>query len=205
MKFSVPIAFLAVLTSALAQSTAAPGYFTDTTTLPNNNTFSFGQHYAVLNLDLINGFVSGVNTTAEGQAFISSTAKWISAVHAQSPQPLSIFTRFYFSNSQRPEISPSDPFAADVTALGNVTETSPQGMLYPAFVPAPNDVVLQKTRYYAGAGNGLEEILASQKIDTVILVSSCHKGKIVTLISGIIVWSSYSWCYCQHRIQAFRP
>lgn len=29
--------------------------------------------------------------------------------------------------------------------------------------------MLQKTRYYAGAGNGLEEILSSQQIDTVIL------------------------------------
>lgn len=172
MKFSVPITILAALTSALAQSTTAPGYFTDITTLPNNHTFSFGQHYAVLNLDMINALVAGVNTTAEGQAWISSTAKWISAVHAQSPQPLSIFTRIYFSNSQRPEIGPSDPFAADVASLGNITETSPEGMLFPAFVPAPNDVVLQKARYYAGAGNALEEILASQKIDTVILVSS---------------------------------
>lgn len=158
-------------TSTSSQSTSTPGYFTDFSTLPGNNTFSFGRHYAVLNLDLIVGLVSGIADTPSGQTFINCTAKWISAVHSQSPPPLSIFTRIYFSNAYRPEIGPATPFGAAVAALGNATSTSPQSQLYPAFVPSGGDVVLQKSRYYAGAGNGLEEILASQQIDTVILVS----------------------------------
>lgn len=92
-------------------------------------------------------------------------------VHRQSPPPLSIFTRIYFSNELRPEIAPDIAFAKAVAALGNATESSPQGQLYPAFKPLDNyDVVMKKTRYYAGSGNAMEQILSTQKIDTVILV-----------------------------------
>lgn len=169
---SIASSLLALATLATA---ATPGYFTDTSTLAGNDTFTFGTHYAVLNLDLIEALVSSINTTAAGASFISCTRSWITAVHAQSPPPLSIFTRIYFSNAQRPEIGPQTPFGAVAAGLGNVTESSAAGMLYDAFVPLEGyDVVLQKTRYYAGAGNGLEEILRSQLIDTVILVSSFH-------------------------------
>lgn len=173
MKFTTVSSLLSVAASTVtAAATAAqtPGYYTDFTTLPNNNTFSFGRHYAVLNLDMINGLVASVNTTAEGQAWIASTANWIDVVHAQKPVPLSIFTRIFFSNAYRPEIGPATPFAAAVAGLGNATRDSPQSQLYPAFKTVPSDVDLQKTRYYAGVGNGLEEILAAQQIDTVILV-----------------------------------
>lgn len=92
---------------------------------------------------------------------------------------MSIFTRIYFANTQRPEISANDPFAEAVSLLGNITVSSPAGQIYPAFRPLDNwDVVLQKVRYYAGAGNSLEEILASQKIDTVILVSGPQRKSI---------------------------
>lgn len=180
MKFLASASALAALAAAASTSTSSasssastttPGYFTNFSTLAGNNTFSFGNHYAVLNLDLINGIVGSVNNTAAGAAFINSTATWIAAVHAQHPPPLTFFTRIYFSNAYKPEIGPTTPFAAAVAALGNATADSPQSQLYPAFVPAGGDVVLQKARYYGGAGNALEEILASQLIDTVILVS----------------------------------
>ena len=50
------------------------------------------------------------------------------------------------------------------------TPDDPNTELYPAFVPTGDDVVQQKIRYYAGTANNLELILASQKIDTIILV-----------------------------------
>lgn len=157
-----------------ASSTATPGYFTNFTTI-TNSTFDFGQHYAVLNLDLMNAFVLSVASTNEGAQFISSTAKWIDAVHAQSPAPLSIFTRIYFLNHQTPEIGPQTPFATAAAALGDVTAADNVTMIYPAFtVKEDYDVVLQKTRYYAGYGNELESILRSQLIDTVILVCNVH-------------------------------
>lgn len=169
--------------AATAAATATPGYFTNFTTLPGNNTFSFGRNYAVLNLDMITGLVGYVNETAAGKAWIHSVALWINATHAQNPPPLSIFTRIYFQNTRKPEIGPKTPFAAAIGALGNATTSSPQSQLYPAFVELPDyDVDLQKTRYYAGAGNELEEILSSQLIDTVILVrtpwSMCSSGNI---------------------------
>jgi len=120
---------------------------------------------------MINGLVGSISSTAAGQAWINSCALWINATHAQNPPPLSIFTRIYFANTRKPEIGPQTPFGAVAAALGNATSASPQSQLYPAFIELPDyDVDLQKTRYYAGAGNELEEILSSQLIDTVILV-----------------------------------
>lgn len=70
-----------------------------------------------------------------------------------------------------PEISTSSPFYSALAGLGNITESDVETQLYPAFKPLPDyDVVLQKTRYYAGTGNTLVQILRNQKIDTVILV-----------------------------------
>lgn len=40
---------------------------------------SFGKHYAVLNLDLMEAIVAPIANTTEGKKFISSTAKWIDA------------------------------------------------------------------------------------------------------------------------------
>jgi hypothetical protein len=157
------------VTSSSAASATDLGYLSvDAST--TNSSFSFGEHYAVLNLDLINALVSSVNGTTAGDAFISNVATWINAVHQQTPPPLSIFTRIYFSNTYRPEISPEDPYYQVINPLGNVTEDSFETQLNPLFSPLPQDVVLRKSRYYAGDGNSLEEILRSQKIDTVILV-----------------------------------
>ncbi|KAI5363281.1 Putative isochorismatase [Septoria linicola] len=119
-----------------------------------------------------------VNTTA-GKAFINSTATWIDAVHAQKPPPLSIFTRIFFSNARQPEIGPKSPFAQVASSLG--TSNDSNTFIYPAFRvnEAAGDVVLQKTRYYAGAGNGLEEILRAQQIDTVVLSGIRTSGVIL--------------------------
>ncbi|KAK5136609.1 hypothetical protein LTR08_002623 [Meristemomyces frigidus] len=175
-------ALLSALTLTTAQSTT-PGYDCMPTcipsTIPANQTLSFGRHYAVLNLDLINALVGALSNTSAGAAFISNTARWIDAVHAQNPPPLSIFTRIYFTNSHKPEIGPTTPFGKVGGALGTANESDT--MIYPAFHvdEAAGDAVLQKTRYYAGAGNGLEEILRAQHIDTVILSGIRTSGVIL--------------------------
>lgn len=70
-----------------------------------------------------------------------------------------------------PEISTSSPFYSVLAGLGNITESDVETKLYPAFKPLPDyDVVLRKTRYFAGMGNTLVQILRNQKIDTVVLV-----------------------------------
>ncbi|KAK5121764.1 hypothetical protein LTR85_004639 [Meristemomyces frigidus] len=178
-------ALLSVASAVHAQSSStAPGYDCYPTCIPStvlaNQSLSFGRHYAVLNLDLINALVSPLANTSAGAAFISNTACWIDAVHAQNPPPLSIFTRIYFSNAHKPELGPLTPFAAVGGALG--TANSSETMLYPAFHvdEAAGDTVLQKTRYYAGAGNGLEEILRAQQIDTVVLSGIRTSGVILS-------------------------
>lgn len=168
----------AALTGSLAyaqSSSMSPGYTCMPTciesTVPSNETLSFGRHYAVLNLDYIEAIAGAVVNTTAGDAFLSSSANWIDTVHAQDPPPLSIYTRIYFSAPTQPEIGPNAPFADVAGSLG--TSDDPLTELVPPIQSRVNetlnDVVLSKTRYYAGAGNPLEEILRTQKIDTVVL------------------------------------
>ncbi|KAK1148071.1 hypothetical protein N8T08_010706 [Aspergillus melleus] len=152
-----------------AQPGTKPVYLSNQALAVENSPPDFGNHFAVLNLDLIDAIVANVNTTDEGKKWINNTAKWIDVVHKQTPQLLNIFTRIYFSTSQRPEVGPDTPFASVAKGLGNLTESSPKSHIYKAFKTQDDDAVVPKTRYYAGAGNSIEEILNSQKIDTVIL------------------------------------
>ena len=169
----------------LAQSTT-PGYDTGNipSTIPANesDSLNFGTHYAILNLDLITGLVAQVNSSASGSTFISSVSRWIDAVHALQSRPLTIFTRIYFSNALKPEVGPNAPFAKTVAGLGNATAATLITEVYPAFHVDEDggDIVLQKTRYYAGAGNGLEEILSTQGIDTVIMSGIRTSGVIMS-------------------------
>jgi hypothetical protein len=144
-------------TSTSTTSSSGLGYGNITSTLPSNSTFSFGSRYAILNLDLINGIVGSFNTTPAGQAFINSTSQWIDAVQTKSNssnayEPLTIYTRIYFSTPQRPELGLGVPFSNIAQGFGNITESSETGELYPAFAEKvlEADVVLQKTRFYAG-------------------------------------------------------
>ncbi|OQO09582.1 hypothetical protein B0A48_04984 [Cryoendolithus antarcticus] len=181
---------LASLTStALAQNASTtPGYDNYPTaiasTLPANSNFTFGRHYALLNLDLINALVGSVAPSPAGQAFINNTATFINAAHALNPPPLQIFTRIYFANARKPEVNPNGGFATVAASTGNalVGANSTGSMVYPAFTvdAAAGDLTLQKTRYYAGAGNALEQILESQGIDTVVLSGIRTSGVILS-------------------------
>ena len=184
MRFRVLPIVLASTSLAIAQNASSPGYngYPDpiASTIAVNESISFGQHYAVLNLDLINGLVAPLASSPAGSTFVKNTAAWIDAVHAQSPPPLSIFTRIYFSNARKPEVKPGSGFATVSAPLTTANATATQ--VYPAFHvdEAAGDVVLQKTRYYAGTGNALEEILRAQGIDTVILSGIRTSGVILS-------------------------
>ncbi|RDW61826.1 cysteine hydrolase [Aspergillus mulundensis] len=154
--------------------------FAPASTSASNTIPTFGQNYAVLNLDLINGVVSPLAETSEGQAWINNTSTWIDAVHVQSPRPLTIYTRIYYSSPLAPELSPDIPFYKAAAAFGNITESDPVTQIYLAFAPAETDVVLRKSRYYAGDGNSLEEILRTQRVDTVVLSGIRSSGVILS-------------------------
>lgn len=178
-------ALLSAVVPVLAQSSSgAPGYtcFPPSECVPStvtNSSLSFGRHYAVLNLDLINALINPIANTTEAQTWINCTSTWIDAVHAQNPPPLSIFTRIYFTNPSQPELGPSTPFRQVGGALGASNDSNT--FIYPAFNvdEAAGDAVLAKTRYYAGFGNSLEEILRAQQIDTVVLSGIRTSGVII--------------------------
>ncbi|KAI9038128.1 Isochorismatase hydrolase [Aspergillus affinis] len=180
LRLSMLFRALSLLPLALAaQPGTQPVYLLNQASTVETSPRKFGTHFAVLNLDLIDAVVANVNTTDEGKKWIKNTASWIDAVHEHIPQPLNIFTRIYFSTSQRPEVGPDTPFASVAKGLGNLTESSAKSRIYKAFKTEDDDVVVPKTRYYAGAGNSIEEILNSQKIDTVILSGIRTSGVIL--------------------------
>ncbi|KAF2089026.1 Isochorismatase hydrolase [Saccharata proteae CBS 121410] len=171
----------AFATTAVSANTTTTTAVASASAAASSSPLSFGRHYAVLNLDLINGLVSTVEATTAGQAFINSTATWIDAVHAQSPPPISIWTRIYFFNDLKPEIKPGSGFEQVASSLGNATEDTTQTQIYDAFhVLEDYDVVLKKARYYAGTANALEQILRAQSIDTVILSGIRTSGVILS-------------------------
>lgn len=141
---------------------------------------TFGKNYAVLNLDLMAILIDSVKHTPEGRVFISNCFRWNDAVHKEDPQPLVIFTTLFF-NPGRPELAEGKPFHRLIDAFDSFEAGSAAVQITRHFMIGEKDIVLQKTRWYAGAGNGLEQILKAQNIDTVILV--CHESLFISNLS----------------------
>lgn len=70
---------LALFAAGAFTATTSPGYSWDIPSTVSGDSLSFGEHYAVLNLDLIDIVVSYVNTTTAGASWINNTARWIDA------------------------------------------------------------------------------------------------------------------------------
>ncbi|OJJ79790.1 uncharacterized protein ASPGLDRAFT_180330 [Aspergillus glaucus CBS 516.65] len=168
---------------SISANAEEPGYSPNTPSTVSG-TPHFGQNYAVLNLDLINGLVGNVNETDVGKRWINATANWINAIHEINLSPLNIYTRIYFTESWKPEVTPDTPFSKVVAPLGNITASDPKSQIYPLFKPAGNrkDVVLRKSRYYAGDANSLEEILRVRGVDTVILSGIRTSGVVLSTV-----------------------
>ena len=64
------------------------------------------------------------------------------------------------------------------------TRQDPLTHIFPAFHVdvRDGDAVLEKTRYYAGAGNALEEILRAQEIRTVVISGIRASGVILSTV-----------------------
>lgn len=132
---------------------------------------TFGKRFAVLNLDFMALLIDVVKGSRQGDAFVSNCLRWNDAVHKKTPRPLTIFTTLSL-NQGEPELANNAPFTRLIRGFGSFTHGSPAVQVASEFEVDERDVVLEKTRWYAGAGNCLEQILSAQKIDTVILV--CH-------------------------------
>jgi len=70
-------------TPELSQEQTQPGYSPNTPSTVSGIPH-FGQKYAALNLDLINGLVGDVNETEAGKRWIDATASWITAYLSHS-------------------------------------------------------------------------------------------------------------------------
>jgi nicotinamidase-related amidase len=142
-------------------------------TLPTaSRPFSFGCRYAVLNLDLMSILIDAAKGTAEGRTFISNCVRWNDAVHAKETRPLTIFTSLFSHQSQLElAVNENAPFTKLVRNFNATFEKGSRDVqIDPSFVVDEQDIVLQKTRWYAGMGNALEQILRAQNIDTVVIV-----------------------------------
>lgn len=130
---------------------------------------TFGKSYAVLNLDFMTSLMDSIKDTAEGRAFISNCSLWNDAVHSKSPRPLVVFTTLFFNPGELESVKDA-PFSKLIRDFGPFAAGSAEVQIAPQFTVDEKDVILRKTRWYAGAGNDLEQILGARDIDTVIVV-----------------------------------
>ncbi|KAI1391786.1 Isochorismatase hydrolase [Hypoxylon trugodes] len=144
-------------------------------------TLTFGKNYAVLNLDLMTVLINAVKDTTNGREFISNCSRWNDAVHKKESRPLTIFTTLFF-NSGEPELAKTAPFGKLLEGFGSFAAKSDAVQIAPNFTTDEKDIVLQKTRWYAGAGNSLEQILRAQNIDTVILSGLSLSGVVMSTV-----------------------
>ncbi|SPO06530.1 probable cysteine hydrolase family protein [Cephalotrichum gorgonifer] len=141
----------------------------------------FGNHFAILNLDLMTVLIDAVKDTGAGKAFISNCSRWNDAVHQKDTRPLTIFTNLCFSTGT-PELAKDAPFIRLLEGFGSFEAGSPAVEISSCFAVDEKDVVLQKTRWYAGSGNALEQILRAQHIDTVVISGLSLSGVVMSTI-----------------------
>ncbi|BCR87195.1 cysteine hydrolase [Aspergillus chevalieri] len=146
-----------------------------------NGTLSFGDNYAVLNLDWMSVLINAAKDTHEGQAMIKNCSKWNDAVHQKSPRPLTVFSTLSFNPGQ-PEVQPNSPFANLIVPYGEFRNGSPEVQIDGHFKVDEEDVVLQKTRWSATMGNALEQILKARNIKTVIISGLTLSGVVMSTI-----------------------
>ncbi|KAI8959382.1 Isochorismatase hydrolase [Daldinia sp. FL1419] len=145
------------------------------------SSLNFGKDYAILNLDLMTVLIDAVKDTKEGREFISNCVRWNDAVHKKNPRPLTIFSSLFF-NTGEPELAHDAPFEQLIRDFGSFAAGSSAVQIAPNFKVDSKDIVLQKTRWYAGSGNSLEQILKAQNIDTVVVSGLSLSGVVMSTI-----------------------
>ncbi|KAH8887219.1 Isochorismatase hydrolase [Thozetella sp. PMI_491] len=145
-------------------------------------TSGFGSQWAVLNLDLTSLLIDNIKEHPAGQALIANCVCWNDAIHQKLPRPLTIFTTLSFSDSTRLQLTKGSPFAKLIEAYGTFEEGSAEVQIASSFKVDDKDIILHKTRWYAGAGNTLEEILRENNIDTVILSGLTLSGVVMSTV-----------------------
>ncbi|EGR45044.1 uncharacterized protein TRIREDRAFT_69055 [Trichoderma reesei QM6a] len=149
---------------------------------PNAAPLSFGKRFAVLNLDFMNILFDIVKGTPEGGKFVANCGQWVDAVHKRDPRPLTVFTALYFTSPSQAELPKDAPFTKLVNGFASFDEKSP-GVQVPSYLNVDDeDIVLQKIRWYAGAGNVLETLLKENNIDTVVVSGLSLSGVVMSTV-----------------------
>ncbi|PNP57564.1 hypothetical protein THARTR1_02562 [Trichoderma harzianum] len=148
----------------------------------NGSPLSFGKRYAVLNLDFMNILFDIAKGTPEGTKFVANCTRWVNAVHKRDPRPPNIFTTLYFTSPSQAELPAEAPFTKLVNGFTTFDEHNP-GVKVPEYMNVDEkDVVLQKIRWYGGAGNELEDILKKNDIDTVVISGLSLSGVVMSTV-----------------------
>ncbi len=167
-------------------------------------TRSSGRRCAVLNLDFMHQLIDLVKDAPAGQRFISNCIRWNDAIHNLNPRPLIIFTALSFTTAAQPELADGSPFSNLIQAFGGFEKSLPGAQIDSRFTIDEKDIALDKTRWFAGSGNSLVQILRAQNIDTVILVKSTWagypKGKVAN--NYLTGWIEPIWCHYEHSLSA---
>ncbi|KAL6874263.1 Isochorismatase-like protein [Trichoderma longibrachiatum] len=149
---------------------------------PSAAPLSFGKRYAVLNLDFMNILFDIVKDTPEGSKFVANCSRWVDAVHKRDPRPLTVFTTLYFTSPSQAELPSDAPFTKLVNGFGTFDEKNTEVQV-PSYLNIDDkDIVLQKTRCYAGAGNALETILKENNVDTVVISGLSLSGVVMSTV-----------------------
>ncbi|TFB06655.1 hypothetical protein CCMA1212_001253 [Trichoderma ghanense] len=143
---------------------------------------TFGKRYAVLNLDFMNILFDIVKDTPQGSRFVASCTRWVDAVHKRDPRPLTVFTTLYFTSPSQAELPSGAPFTQLVNGFAAFDEGSPGVQVPQCLNVDDKDIVLQKIRWYAGAGNALETILKENNIDTVVISGLSLSGVVMSTV-----------------------
>ncbi|KAI8302102.1 hypothetical protein K4K59_000618 [Colletotrichum sp. SAR11_240] len=123
-----------------------------------------------------------IKKTDEGKLFISNCVRWNEAVHQHHPRPLTIFTALCFSNSSQSELARPSPFADLIDGFGDFVKDSPEVQIDKSLELDEEDIVLHKTRWYAGAGNALEQILKAQHVNTIVISGITLSGVVMSTV-----------------------
>ncbi|KAL4819189.1 hypothetical protein BDW67DRAFT_182140 [Aspergillus spinulosporus] len=146
---------------------------------------TFDAPYAILNLDWMTALITAIEDTPQGETFISNCKQWNDAVHNMQERPPTIFTSLSF-NPNQPEVEPGSPFAKLIAPYGEFTTGSHRVQIDERFHMNRSDIVLQKTRWSATAGNPLEQILRAKRIRSVVVVRMTHNSaRISTVLTSV--------------------
>ncbi|KAL4747906.1 hypothetical protein BDW72DRAFT_206052 [Aspergillus terricola var. indicus] len=133
----------------------------------SHHLLTFDAPYAILNLDWMTTLIAAIEDTPQGQTFISTAS--IGMTHLSF-------------NPNQPEVQLSSPFAKLIAPYGEFTTDSHDAQIDKRLQVDKFDIVLQKTRWSAMAGNPLEQILRAKGIRSVVVTGLSLSGVVMSTV-----------------------